>query len=48
VQATEEAIVNSMIAARDMQGADGHYAKAIPHAELVKLLERYGRGSTPR
>lgn len=49
VQATEEAIVNAMIAARDMQGADGHYAKAIPHAELVKLLQRYGRGgSTPR
>jgi D-aminopeptidase len=48
VQATEEAIVNSMIAARDMQGHGGHHAKAIPHAELVKLLERYGRGSTPR
>ncbi|MGH8242241.1 MAG: P1 family peptidase [Steroidobacteraceae bacterium] len=49
VQATEEAIVNAMIAARDMNGADGHFAKAIPHAELVKLLQRYGRGgSTPR
>jgi D-aminopeptidase len=47
VQATEEAIVNAMIAARDMTGADGHYAKAIPHAELMKLLERYGRGGTP-
>jgi D-aminopeptidase len=47
VQATEEAIVNAMIAARDMTGADGHYAKAIPHAELIKLLERYGRGGTP-
>ncbi|MGH8203486.1 MAG: P1 family peptidase [Steroidobacteraceae bacterium] len=49
VQATEEAIVNSLVAARDMKGADGHFAKAIPHAELVKLLQRYGRGgSTPR
>jgi D-aminopeptidase len=48
VLATEEAIVNSMIAARDMTGADGHYAKAIPHAELMKLLERYGRGGTAK
>ncbi len=43
VQATEEAIVNAMVAARDMQGSAGHYAKALPHAELVKLLGQYGR-----
>ncbi|MBP6515321.1 MAG: P1 family peptidase, partial [Steroidobacteraceae bacterium] len=51
VQATEEAIVNAMVAARDMQGNEGHYAKALPHAELVRLLRQYGRavkGSTPR
>jgi D-aminopeptidase len=43
VEATEEAIVNAMVAARDMQGNEGHYARAVPHAELVRLLERYGR-----
>jgi D-aminopeptidase len=43
VQATEEAIVNAMVAARDMQGQDGHYAKALPHEALVRLLKRYGR-----
>jgi D-aminopeptidase len=43
VQATEEAIVNAMVAARDMKGADGHYAIALPHADLVALLEHYGR-----
>ena len=43
VQATEEAIVNAMVAARDMQGQDGRYAKAIPHAELVELMKRFGR-----
>ena len=43
VQATEEAIVNALVAARDMQGQDGHYAKALPHEELVRLLGRYGR-----
>jgi D-aminopeptidase len=48
VQATEEAIVNAMIAARDMQGNDGHYAKALPHDELVRLLKRYGRSTRAR
>jgi D-aminopeptidase len=43
VQATEEAIVNALVAARDMQGNDGHYARALPHAELVRLLAKYGR-----
>jgi D-aminopeptidase len=47
VQATEEAIVNAMIAARDMQGEGGRYAKALPHADLVELLKRYGRAGTP-
>ena len=32
----------------DMEGVDGHYAKALPQAQLKKLLERYGRGATPR
>jgi D-aminopeptidase len=43
VQATEEAITNSLVAARDMQGTEGHYAKAIDHAALVSVLKRYGR-----
>ena len=43
VQATEEAIVNAMVAARDMQGEGGRYAKAIPHDALVRLLKQYGR-----
>jgi D-aminopeptidase len=48
VQATEEAIVNAMVAARDMQGNEGHYAKAISHPELVKLMKRFGRYSPKR
>lgn len=43
VQATEEAIVNAMVAARDMQGQDGHYARAIRHDQLVELMKRYNR-----
>ncbi|MGH8060647.1 MAG: P1 family peptidase [Pseudoxanthomonas sp.] len=48
VQATEEAIVNAMVAAQDMQGNDGKYAKAISHAELVKLMKKFGRYSPKR
>jgi len=47
VQATEEAIVNALVAARDMNGTEGRYAKALPHAELVALLKRYNRYSPP-
>ena len=43
VQATEEAIVNAMVAARDMRGEGGRYAKAIPHDALVRLLKQYRR-----
>ncbi len=47
VQATEESIVNALVAARDMQGRDGHYVNALPHAELVSLLKQYGRFVKP-
>ncbi len=43
VHATEEAIVNAMIAARDMTGEGGRYAKAINHEQLKHWLEHYGR-----
>jgi len=47
VQATEEAIVNAMIAARDMQGEAGNYAKAISHEQLKHWLNHYRRFSDP-
>jgi len=43
VQATEEAIVNALVAARDMVGDQGRYAKALPHGKLQELLARSGR-----
>jgi D-aminopeptidase len=50
VEATEEAIVNAMIAARDMVGADDHKVIALPHDQLRAVLKRYGRliAATPR
>jgi D-aminopeptidase len=43
VEATEEAIVNAMVAARDMSGQDGHRVLAIPHDELRAVLKKYNR-----
>jgi L-aminopeptidase/D-esterase-like protein len=43
VQATEEAIVNAMVAARDMTGIDGHHVRALPHEELRRVLAKYNR-----
>lgn len=42
VFATEEAILNSMVAAEDMTGHE-FSVKALPHEEVRKLLKRYGR-----
>ncbi|MFX0195764.1 MAG: P1 family peptidase [Candidatus Hodarchaeota archaeon] len=43
VQATEEAIINAMIAAETMIGRDNHKIIAIPHDRLKKVLKKYGR-----
>jgi len=41
--ATEEAIVNAMIAAETMTGRDGVTIQAIPHDELRAVMKQYGR-----
>lgn len=43
VQATEEAIVNAMIAAETMTGVDGHKVFALPHDRLRAALKKYNR-----
>jgi D-aminopeptidase len=43
VQATEEAIVNAMVAAEDMTGIDGHHVRALPHDQLRAVLAKYNR-----
>jgi L-aminopeptidase/D-esterase-like protein len=43
VQATEEAVVNAMIAAETMTGADNHRVRAIPHDQLRAVLKKYNR-----
>ncbi len=43
VQATEEAIVNALVAAETMTGIDNHTAMAIPHDRLREVLKKYNR-----
>ncbi|HYB54106.1 MAG TPA: P1 family peptidase [Thermoanaerobaculia bacterium] len=43
VQATEEAIVNAMVAADTMTGVDGHRADRLPHDALRAALRKYNR-----
>src|SRR5277367_2144843 len=43
VEATEEAIVNAMVAAQDMTGVDDHRVIALPHEALRAVLKKYGR-----
>ncbi len=43
VQATEEAIVNAMLAARTMTGADDLTVYALPHDRLREVLRKYNR-----
>jgi len=42
VGATEEAIVNALVAGRDMTGRAGHVVRGLPHAELQAILRRHG------
>jgi L-aminopeptidase/D-esterase-like protein len=46
VEATEEAVVNAMIAAETIEGADYRRSYAIPHDQLRALLGKYGRLNT--
>jgi D-aminopeptidase len=43
VQATEEAIINAMIAAETMSGVNGNTVYAIPHERLKQVMKKYNR-----
>jgi L-aminopeptidase/D-esterase-like protein len=43
VQATEEAIINALLAARTMTGADDLRVSALPHDRVRSILQKYGR-----
>jgi D-aminopeptidase len=43
VQATEEAVVNAMVAAETMTGRDNHTVEGLPHDRLREILKKYNR-----
>ena len=43
VQATEEAIINAMVAAETMTGIENHKVIALPHDRLQAILKKYNR-----
>jgi L-aminopeptidase/D-esterase-like protein len=43
VQATEEAIVNALVAAEPMDGANGLRVPSLPHDRLRRILARHDR-----
>jgi D-aminopeptidase len=43
VDATEEAIINALVAARTMTGINGNTIYGLPHDQLRTILRKYGR-----
>jgi len=43
VQATEEAIINALVAAETMTGVDNHNVIALPHDHLKQVMKKYNR-----
>lgn len=43
IEATEEAIINSLFAAQDMAGKDGGKINALPKEKVLEIMRKYGR-----
>ncbi len=43
IEATEEAVINALVAAETMTGADNHKVIALPHDRLRDALKKYNR-----
>lgn len=43
IEATEEAILNSLFAARSMSGRDGHNIEALPLEQVLEIMKKYNR-----
>jgi D-aminopeptidase len=43
VQATEEAVINAMVAARTMTGIENHKVIGLPHDKVREVLKKYNR-----
>jgi D-aminopeptidase len=43
IEATEEAIINSLFAAKDTQGFSNHKVSALPVKRVIKIMQEHGR-----
>lgn len=43
VEATEEAVINALVAAETMMGIENHKVAALPHDKLRDVLKKYNR-----
>jgi L-aminopeptidase/D-esterase-like protein len=43
VSATEEAVINALVAGRTMTGHKGHRVPGLPHERVREILGRHGR-----
>ena len=43
VQAVEEAIVNTLVAAETMEGINNNKVWALPHDRLIQIMKKYNR-----
>lgn len=43
IEATEEAILNSLLAAKNMTGRDGHEIKSLPIEKVLEILKKYNK-----
>jgi L-aminopeptidase/D-esterase-like protein len=48
IQATEEAIINTLVAAETMTGRDDHKVIALPHERLKEVMRKYNRLVEPK
>lgn len=43
IQATEEAIINALVAGRTIKGINDNTVPALPHESVIKILKKYNR-----
>ena len=43
IEATEEAVINSLLAAETMTGRNGHKVEALPKDKLLNIMKKYNR-----
>ena len=44
IEATEEAVVNSLFMATTLEGTQGHKVEELPKQKVLELMKKYGRG----